>query len=135
MTAALAPTRFGRVDEESQGEQIRARRVKLGMDVSALARLAGVDRGRLGRFEVGKESPSDTWVGRVVKALDDFEFETGHAPEKDEPAVVRFIVENVYGAKALVVEVPPENMDELEQAVDRIMRNLRGDGNGENGGP
>ena len=44
--------------------------------------------------------------------------------------VVRFVVEGVYGARALIVEVPPENVDDLERAIDRIMRRLQA-GSGE----
>jgi DNA-binding XRE family transcriptional regulator len=46
------------------------------------------------------------------------------APEAKDK-VIRFRVEGVYGADALIVEAPPENLEALEHAVDRIMRGLQ----------
>lgn len=107
---------------------MKARREHLGMNASGLAKLAGVDRGKLRAFEDGEDQPSEAWIGRVVRALDGFEAETGHRPgevaESTRPPMIRFTVEGVYGAKALVVEGPVDNLAELEAAVDRIMRRL-----------
>ena len=41
-----------------------------------------------------------------------------------DPGFVRIKVENVYGARALIVEGPVGDLAELEAAVDRIMRRL-----------
>lgn len=119
------------------GAQFQARRVAIGMSVKALAERAGVDRGSIAKLEAG-EKVRMTTVGAIDKALSDLEHEYGmdlpsqvetlKAPTATEPGVVRVKVEGVYGAKALIVEAPPENLPELEAMVDRIMRNLRDSG-------
>jgi transcriptional regulator with XRE-family HTH domain len=101
------------------------------MTTSGLAKLAGVDRGKLKKFEIGEDEPSEPWINRVERALDNFESETGHeqaeGAKPDESGFIRFKVEGVYGAKALVVEGPVANIAELEAAVDRILRRLAGE--------
>lgn len=114
------------------GEQIKTRRTAIGMSVAALAKRAGVDRGSLAALEDGRHV-RDTTVAAIDKTLADLEHEMGMdvpsqvAIPAAAPAMIRFTVEGVYGAKALVVEGPVENVAELEAAVDRIMRRLAGD--------
>lgn len=132
MTQGVTATSLGRVTDESRGATVRARREHLGMTVSGLAKLANVDRGKLAKFEEGDDAPTERWINGVERALDGFEAETGHEPGEVErkataPGLIRFTVEGVYGAKALVVEGPVDNIAELEAAVDRIMRRLAGD--------
>ena len=117
-----------------QGGQFKARRTAIGLSVSALAKRAGVDRGSLTNLEDGKPV-RDTTVALIDKTLSDLEHELGmdepsvvEAPAAAAaPAMIRFTVEGVYGAKALVVEGPVENIAELEAAVDKIMRRLAGE--------
>lgn len=123
-------TSLGRVDD-NRGSEVKARREALGLSLRSLAALADVDRGRLALFEEGSASPRDYWIQRVEHALDRAEAE-GVEPvveddEANRPGFVRFKVEGVYGAKALVVEGPVDNLPELEAAVDRIMRRLAGE--------
>lgn len=114
------------VTDDGRGAAVRTRRERLGMSKAALAKLAGVDRGKLQRFEDGEDTPSARWIAGIERALDDFEAETGHdQAEPEKPSMIRVEVQGVYGAKALVVEAPPENLPELEAMVDRIMRNLQ----------
>ena len=131
MTHAFTTTSLGRVTDENRGAAVRARREHLGMTASGLAKLAGVDRGKLRAFEDGADAPSEPWIGRVERALDGFEAETGHRPgeatEAPHSGMIKFTVEGVYGAKALVVEGPVENLAVLEDMVDRVMRRLAGD--------
>jgi transcriptional regulator with XRE-family HTH domain len=129
MTEVSVASNLGDVIDKGRGAALRARREHLGMTVSDLAELASVDRGKLGRFESGKDVPSERWISGVERALDSFEAETGHEPgeaatKPPEAGFIRFKVEGVYGAKALVVEGPVENMAELEEMVDRVMRRL-----------
>lgn len=134
MTVADRTTSLDGVDIDNRGANVKARREHLGMSKAALAKLAGVDRGKLQRFEDGHDTPSDRWIGGVMRALDDFEAETGHrqgegaeVKSDDRPHVIRFEVQGVYGAKALVVEGPVDDLPALEAAVDRIMRRLAGE--------
>jgi transcriptional regulator with XRE-family HTH domain len=113
-----------------RGDQYRARRTAIGMSVSALAKLAGVDRGSLTALEEGRHV-RDTTVGQIEKALSGLEHELGmdepsvvEPVSSPEPGFIRFKVEGVYGAKALIVEGPVDNMAELEEMVDRVMRRL-----------
>jgi transcriptional regulator with XRE-family HTH domain len=126
-------TTLSAVTEPTAGADIQRRRLTIGMSVAALAKAAGVDRGRLAALEAG-EKVRDTTLAAVVRTLDDLEHEMGMdlpsrvepvAAEEQKPNVIRFVVEGVYGAKALVVEGPVENIAELEAAVDRIMRRLQ----------
>lgn len=133
MTHAATTTSLGRVTDESRGAAVRARREHLGMTVSGLAKRAAVDRGKLAKFESGENTPTERWINGVERALDAFEEETGHEPGEVEqkaaaaPGLIRFTVEGVYGAKALIVEGPVDNIAELEEMVDRVMRRLAGD--------
>jgi transcriptional regulator with XRE-family HTH domain len=110
-----------------RGDRIRARREALGWPKSALAERAHVDRGTLDRVEDGAEGVRSTTLRAIERALSDIEEETGaNEPEPPQSGnVVRFVVRGVYGAEALVVEGPVENIAELEASVDRIMRRLR----------
>jgi predicted transcriptional regulator len=133
MTVLEATTSLVEMTINKRAADIRARREYLGMSRAALAKRAGVDRGKLQRFEDGKDDPSDRWIGGVERALDMFEVETGHEAREGaevvsgSPHIVRFEVQGVYGAKALIVEGPVEDLPALEAAVDRIMRRLAGE--------
>lgn len=132
MTHHPRATSLGRVTDDNRGEAVRLRREHLGLSASALTKLAGVDRGKLRRFEDGEDLPSERWINSVERALDAFEHETGHEPAEGvkaaerEAGFIRFTVEGAYGAKALVVEGPVANLPELEAAVDRIMQRIQG---------
>lgn len=110
----------------TRAEDIEARRVQLGWSVSDLAERASVDRGRLAKFLRGEVAPRPAWIGAVEKALSTVE-DGGETTEPHRSGLVRFTVEGVYGAKALVVEGPVGNIPELEAAVDRIMRRVQGE--------
>lgn len=128
----------GGPDWTTVGSEFRERRMRLNLNQDELAAAAGVHRDTVSAIELGQGSP------RTRKSLDEtlsrMEAEAGLPPltvaqdpapdqkmQHPAPGVVRVTVEGVYGAKALIVEAPPENLPELEAMVDRIMRNLRGD--------
>jgi hypothetical protein len=106
------------------------------MAAGRLSAMAEVSREHLSAVENGHKKPTDEWVRRVELAMDRYAHETGQdEPEAPAaanegatpPGFIRFKVEGVYGAKALVVEGPVDNLPELEAAVDRIMRRLAGE--------
>lgn len=126
------------------GEQVRLRRERLRIKQDQLASAAGIkSRDTITAIEHGGGSAA--YQRRVDEALTKMEEEAGfkaeplttptpapaNAPE-DHPQVIRFEVQGVYGAKALIVEGPPENIAELEEMVDRIMRRLAGEQGDEN---
>lgn len=134
MTNSAAVARFPSVDSDNgPGARIRARRKSLGMSASRLADMAEVSREHLSAVENGHRVPSVEWERRVYLAMERYGHETGQDEPTPTPAeapsaeqgFIRFKVEGVYGAKALVVEGPVENIAELEAAVDRIMRRLQ----------
>lgn len=108
------------------GERVRERRVRLGLSRAALAKRAHVDRDTLRSLEEGHDGVRETTVGAVERALNELEQEIGMNDPERIGQVVRFVVRGVYGADALIVEGPVENIAELEASVDRIMRRLRG---------
>lgn len=111
------------------------RRQRLHMSQDEVATEAGVNRDTVGAVESGKGSPASR--RKVDDALTRLEQQAGLGPIEEDRApepqdddaapagFIRFKVEGVYGAKALVVEGPVENLPELEAAVDRIMRRLQ----------
>lgn len=119
---------------DQQGAGFKERRTAIGMSVNALAKRAGVDRGSLTALEAGGHV-RDTTVAAVERTLADLEHELGMdepsqvagEPVAEKPHVVRFEVQGVYGARALIVEGPVDDLPALEAAVDRIMRRLAGE--------
>lgn len=120
-------------DQSDRSRAIARQRLALGMSKSELAKLAHVDRATLDRIESGRGG-RDTSLAAVERALADFDAEVSPDPSvvssEDQSAVVRFVVRGVYGAEALIVEGPVENIADLEASVDRIMRRLRGNQDG-----
>lgn len=112
-----------------EGSQVQARRERLGMGIKELAAEAGVSRDTLSDLESGTKDYRQTTLGKVLRALARIEQEAGLdtplPPPSGEPHLVRFEVKGVYGAEALVVEGPVEDIAELEAAVDRIMRRVQ----------
>lgn len=90
---------------------------------AAIESVAGWPAGTAKRVWNGAEPPDVEALAQFAQQAGENESASGAG---DKPAgVVRFIVKNVYGAEALVVEVPPENVEALEAAVDRIMRRMQ----------
>lgn len=108
------------------GRAIKARRERIGFKIYELADAAGVNKDTLSDWERGKRSPHSDTVEAVMAALDRLEEEMGidapPPPAQAKPGMLRFEVTGVYGADALVVEGPIENLAELEAMIDRIMR-------------
>src|SRR5690349_2642925 len=131
MTHAVARTTLGRVTDMSRGGAVRARREHLGMTASDLARLAGVDRGKLRKFESGEDEPSPRWIGQVERALDDFEAEAGYKPgevvsEASSTAQpIRLTFHDAWGIGEIIAEGPADKPDELIAAVSKLMAELR----------
>jgi transcriptional regulator with XRE-family HTH domain len=133
MTHAVTPTNLGRVTDESRGAAVRARREHLGMTVSNLAELAGVDRGKLSKFEGGVDHPSARWVAQVERALDDFEQEAGFKPGEAAAeaaasapsAPIRLTFHDVFGVGEIIAEGPADKPDELIAAVSKLLAELR----------
>ena len=121
------------------GSEFRERRLRLKMTQEEIAVEADLNRDTVSAIEAGKGGMKSR--RQLEDALARLEDEAGHtalsiaeAVTTEEapavaaaPSMIRFTVEGVYGAKALVVEGPVENIAELEAAVDKIMRRLAGE--------
>jgi transcriptional regulator with XRE-family HTH domain len=111
-----------------EGRRITERRERLKLNKSELARESDVHRDTITDIEAGKGFQAAT-LAKLDETLTRLEVEAGiGVPTKPQSGVVRFTVEGVYGAKALVVEGSVENLAELEESVDRIMRRIGGRG-------
>jgi transcriptional regulator with XRE-family HTH domain len=111
--------------QQSMGERLKERRLALGLSRVRLANRAHIDRDTLRNLEEGHDGVRETTVVLVDRALNELEEEMGMNDPEENGHVVRFVVRGVYGADALIVEGPVENIAELEASVDRIMRRLR----------
>lgn len=106
------------------GDAIRGRRVALGLSVSALAREAGVDRGRLAALEAGEKVRAST-VGAVLSALTRLEAAPpAPKPTKSDPNLVTFRVSGEDGVD-LTVEGPVKDVAVLEASVRALLKDIR----------
>lgn len=142
MSAATAVTRVDGMDDQARARarQIKARRERLGMRITDLAKEADVNRGQLGEYESTKHSPSEPWIRKVENTLDRLEHETGIADESSparpldpEGEFVEFTVEGNLGVK-VVVKGPVKNMAELQAAAERLVAGMQRDRPGESTG-
>ena len=62
-------------DDETVGEQIRRRRLALGLSDLQLAVRSGIHRNALARIQSGEAEPRYATVQAVLRALDEFEVE------------------------------------------------------------
>jgi transcriptional regulator with XRE-family HTH domain len=129
MSAVAIPVTFDPVSA-GRADQVRARRVRLGLSVKELALRAGVDRGTLAALEAGDERVRDRTFGAVERTLDQLETEMGiEAPNNNgSPSadVVEFRVSGDFGVD-VVVKGPVRDMDALEASVSRLLDRLRRD--------
>jgi len=119
-------------DARAVGDEIRERRVRLGMTVKDLAARAQVDRGRLSAIEDGTANARPSTIGAIEAALDQIEQEMGMNDPGTMSAVgdpggdlVEFTIEGNFGVRA-VVKGPVRDMDALREAVAQIVREMKG---------
>jgi DNA-binding XRE family transcriptional regulator len=118
----------------NEGTRVTERRERLKLNKSELAKESGVHRDTITDIENGKGFQAAT-MGKIDETLTRLEQEAGLDVPQATSGLVRYSVEGVYGAKALVVEGPVANIAELEASVDRIMRRIQGRGEGETESP
>lgn len=121
-------------DASDRGSAIRERVEALGITDREWHAITGIDRKTLGRAIRNEPGTRASTYTAIEAELDKLERRAAGEPvamgqpDTEKPNVLRVEVKGVYGAEALIVEAPPENLAELEEMVDRIMRNLRGGG-------
>lgn len=127
MPALLERPRFGTVDDSSAA-QIAARRTRLGMTVSALAKASGVDRGSISKIEkLGRGR--DSTIGAINETLDRLEHEMGMdlpvaASELAAEGLVEFAIEGNFGV-SVIMKGPVSNMAEMEAAAARLVERMQ----------
>ena len=128
LTTSEEPNTLERVTNTGAGEAIKTRRKALGVTVKALAERAGVDRGRLAAIEDGASARTST-IGAIERALSDLEEEMGGPYDKPDRGLVTFRLSGNFGVD-VVVQGPVENLDELEEKVERLIQRMRSQDNG-----
>lgn len=124
MSAMALPVTFDPVSA-GRADQIRSRRVRLGISVKALALRAGVDRGTLASLEAGDERIRDSTFGTVERALESLEQEMGVDPGGGSLAdVVEFRVSGDFGVD-VVVKGPVRDMAAMEESVARLLARIQ----------
>ena len=126
MSAAALEEPVGTVGLMTSGdrqaaEAVQLRRLALGMSVKALAKHAGIDRGRLAALESG-HSVRPTTLAAVTRALDEIEEEVS-GPYDAEHGVVTFRLKGNFGVD-VTLQGPVDNLDELEASVTRLMTSM-----------
>ena len=116
-------------DSSDRGSAIAARIEALGISDREWHERTGIDRKTLNRAIRNEPGTRPSTYTAIEAELDRLEARNAGsavtAPAQEiAPGVVRVEVQGVYGAKALVFQAPVENIDVLEQMVDRIMRRL-----------
>lgn len=129
MSALLERPRFASVDDSPAAAQIAARRTRLGMTVSALAKASGVDRGSISKIEkLGRGR--DSTIGAITETLDRLEQEMGMdlpaASELAAEGLVEFQIEGNFGV-SVIMKGPVSNMAQMEAAAARLVERMQSD--------
>lgn len=85
MAEPLAAIALGNVDAEERGARIARRQDRLGVTDSALAKVAGVDRGRIPKIRRGDSTVRATTFAAVERALDQLERELQMQDFSEDP--------------------------------------------------
>lgn len=115
-------------DMGDEGEQVKARRERLGVDAVDLAEAAGIHRNTLAALEKGQSGTRVTLV-KVMRALEELELEAGisappaAAPERSESQHVIVRLKNDVGE--VVVEGPVDDLAALEASAARLLSAMR----------
>lgn len=112
------------MSNESRGEDIKRRRLALGIDgYREFAEATGRDRETLSRAERGEASATtldwlEAWLTR-----EETENGMGDQPAPSEP--LRAELHDVYGVGQIIVTGPVDRPDELAEAIGRIVERLQ----------
>lgn len=119
-------------DMSDEGQRVRERRERLGLDKKSLAEQAGVNRNTLAAIESG-DSFNRSSLAKIERVLSDLEREAGidAPPAKEEQRdLMEIRAEGVYGIQSIVVGGPVSDRDELVETIARLIERVR---NGESG--
>jgi transcriptional regulator with XRE-family HTH domain len=107
------------------GKDIAAWRERMHMTIDELAKEAKVDPDTLSKWEQGKRKPQPRTRKAVLAALDRLKEEEGYnAPPAAAEDFVEFRIEGVMGVKAIVVKGPVKDVEQFENSIARIIRQV-----------
>lgn len=114
--------------------QVKARRLRLGYNITDMATEAGISRDTLSDLEAGNKRPHPDTLTKVLTALDRLEREIGldagslppGARRIGDPAddLVEFTIEGNFGVRA-VVKGPVRDLDALQDAVRKLIAGMQ----------
>lgn len=116
-------------DMSDEGQRVKARRERLGLDKKELAAEAGVNRNTLAAIEAG-DSFNRTSLAKIERALEALELEAGintpptRAASQDQD-LVEFRIEGVLGVASVVVKGPVRDVEQFEGSIARILRQIQ----------
>jgi transcriptional regulator with XRE-family HTH domain len=113
--------------------QVKARRLRLGYNITDFAAEAGISRDTLSDLEAGNKRPHPDTLAKVLDALERLEREMGvgaplpaGARRIGDPAddLVEFSIEGNFGVRA-VVKGPIRDLDALQAAVSKLIAGMQ----------
>lgn len=117
------------VVSDERGEEIQQRLDALGISDREFYKRTGIDRKTLNRAIAGEGTRASTYIA-IDAALTRLESMVGKRGAVEHPDdFVEFTVEGNFGVRA-VVRGPVKDMDELQRAVSKLVREMRGDESG-----
>lgn len=116
-------------DGDPRGAEIERRLADLGISDREFYAKTGIDRKTLNRAIKGVPGTRPSTYIAITAALDRLErMVHGEPAERPDADYVEFTVEGNFGVRA-VVKGPVKDMDELQRAVARLVREMRQEGN------
>ena len=127
MEIARTRAQFVRVTDDDRGAAIAKRLDDLGISAREFYEVTGIDRKTLGRAIANEERVRPSTYAAIESALTDLEQRAQGVPIGDpDDDLVEFTVEGNFGVRA-VVKGPIRDMDKLQAAVARLVREMKGD--------
>ena len=111
-----------------EGEQVRARRERLGLSMNQLAKSAAVSRDTISAIEAGQgfHRSSLTKIERALEIAEDEYGITAPPPTSEKPHVIVVRLTDPQGWQ-VAVEGPITDRAELEETARRLIRSLADD--------
>lgn len=114
------------MNDESRGAAIQRRLDELGLSDREWHRETGIDRKTLNRAIADEPSVRSSTYGAIESALDKIERRIRGGDIKPEGDLVTFKLSGNFGVE-VTVQGPVANVEELEAAVERLIRKMGDD--------
>lgn len=124
MHALASRAQSGVVTTDERGAEIQRRLEELGITDREFYAKTGIDRKTLRRAVAGEEGTRASTYMAINAALDKIEAVVRGVELDPAADFVEFTVEGNFGVRA-VVKGPVKDMDELQRAVSRLVKEMR----------